>query len=268
MTDSRYICKNITNINRFVSHNFHMDTLQEYSLLAGLAVAAFLYASVGHGGASGYLAVMAFAGLSPATMKPAALALNIVVAGIGSWKYLRAGAFDWRVFWPFAVVSIPMAYVGGTLEIPGSVFKPLVGVALLFAAWRMVLSTRRTEVERRKLQLIPAFAAGAAIGLLSGLTGVGGGIFLSPLVLLLGWAGTRETSGIAALFILVNSVAALAGHGDVSALPQHFPLWMAVVAVLGWLGAEFGSRRFRLPVIRNLLAVVLALAGTKMILTA
>jgi hypothetical protein len=245
-----------------------METVQDYLLLAGLAIAAFLYASVGHGGASGYLAVMAFAGLAPEIMKPAALALNVVVAGIGTWKYLRAGAFDWKVFWPFAVVSIPMAYAGGLMYVPPGVFKPLVGVALLFAAWRMVLSTRHAEVERHQLKLIPALVAGAAMGLLSGLTGVGGGIFLSPLILMLGWAGTRETSGIAALFILVNSLAGLLGHGDLSALPGHFPVWMAVVAVLGWAGAELGSRRFRLPVIRNLLAVVLALAGGKMILAA
>lgn len=265
MTDSRYICQNITNLSCFVS--YRMETIQDYLLLAGLAIAAFLYASVGHGGASGYLAVMAFAGLTPEVMKPAALVLNVVVAGIGTWKYLRAGAFDWKVFWPFAVVSIPMAYAGGVMHVPAGVFKPLVGVALLFAAWRMVLSTRRVEVERHQLKLVPAFIAGAVMGLLSGLTGVGGGIFLSPLILMLGWAGTRETSGIAALFILVNSLAGLAGHGDLSALPANFPVWMAVVAVLGWFGAEFGRRRFRLPVIRNLLAVVLALAGTKMILT-
>jgi uncharacterized membrane protein YfcA len=223
---------------------------------------------VGHGGASGYLAVMSFAGLAPATMKPAALALNVVVAGIGSWKYLRAGAFDWKVFWPFAVVSIPMAYLGGALHVPAGVFKPLVGLALLFAAWRMLLSTRQLEVARRELKLAPALLAGASIGLLSGLTGVGGGIFLSPLILLMGWAGTRETSGIAALFILLNSFAGLAGHGDLSALPANFPLWMAVVALLGWLGAEFGSRRLRLPMIRRLLALVLALAGAKMVLSA
>lgn len=245
-----------------------MDTQDNPLLLIGLAVAAFLYASVGHGGASGYLAVMGLAELSPATMKPAALALNVVVAGIGSWKYLRAGAFNWQVFWPFAVVSIPMAYVGGAISIPAEVYKPLVGAALLFAAWRMVLSTRQLEVPRRPLKLWLALVAGAAMGLLSGLTGVGGGIFLSPLLLLLGWAGTRETSGIAALFILLNSLAGLLGHGDLSVLPANFPTWMGVVAVFGWLGAELGSRRFRLPVIRNLLALVLALAGTKMILTA
>jgi hypothetical protein len=245
-----------------------VDSTQDFLILLGLALAAFLYASVGHGGASGYLAVMSFAGLAPATMKPAALALNVVVAGIGSWKYLRAGAFDWKVFWPFAVVSIPMAYVGGALHVPAGVFKPLVGVALLFAAWRMLLSSRRTEVARRELKLLPALIAGAGIGLLSGMTGVGGGIFLSPLILLMGWAGTRETSGIAALFILVNSLAGLAGHGDLSALPANFPLWALVVGLLGWLGAEFGSRRLRLPLIRNLLAVVLALAGVKMVLTA
>lgn len=245
-----------------------MENHEELLILLGLAVAAFLYSSVGHGGASGYLAVMAFAGLSPAFMKPTALVLNVVVASIGTWKYLRAGAFDWKVFWPFAVVSIPMAYLGGTLHVPADVFKPLVGVALLFAAWRMLLSSRQLEVKRRKLELLPALFAGAVMGLLAGMTGVGGGIFLSPLLLLLGWAGTRETSGIAALFILVNSLAGLAGHGDLSSLPDNFPTWAAVVAVLGWLGAEFGSRRLRLPVIRNLLAVVLALAGMKMVLTA
>lgn len=237
-------------------------------LLAGLAVAAFLYSSVGHGGASGYLAVMGLAGLAPATMKPAALAMNVVVAGISSWKYLKAGAFDWKVFWPFALASIPMAYLGGTLHLPVHVFKPLVGVALLFAAWRMLLSARNTEVERHPLKLVPALLAGAGMGLLAGMTGVGGGIFLSPLILMLGWAGTRETSGIAALFILVNSLAGLAGHGDLSTLPQNFPLWLLIVAALGWLGAEMGSRRYKLPVIRNLLAVVLALAGVKMVLTA
>lgn len=237
-------------------------------LLVGLALAAFLYSSVGHGGASGYLAVMGLAGLAPETMKPAALALNIVVAGIGSWKYLRAGAFDWQVFWPFAVVSIPMAYVGGAISIPAEVYKPLVGAALLFAAWRMVQSRRQPEVPRHQLKLWAALLAGAVMGLLSGLTGVGGGIFLSPLILLMGWAGTRETSGIAALFILLNSLAGLAGHGDLSALPENFPIWMAVVAVFGWLGAELGSRRFRLPVIRNLLALVLVLAGAKMIIAA
>lgn len=245
-----------------------IETPQDALLLVGLGVAAFLYASVGHGGASGYLAAMGLAGLAPATMKPAALALNVVVAGIGSWKYLRAGAFDWQVFWPFAVVSIPLAYVGGAISIPTGIYKPLVGLALLFAAWRMVLSSRQLEVPRRQLKLWAALLAGAVMGLLSGLTGVGGGIFLSPLILLLGWAGTRETSGIAALFILVNSLAGLLGHGDLSALPANFPVWIAVVAVLGWLGAELGSRRFQLPVIRNLLALVLALGGAKMILTA
>lgn len=251
-----------------------MENEENLLLLAGLAIAAFLYSSVGHGGASGYLAVMGLAGVAPETMKPAALTLNVVVASIGSWKYLRVGAFDWKVFWPFAVAAIPMAYVGGAITIPAIVYKPLVGVALLFAAWRMVLSTRQEEMPRHALKLWAAILAGAAMGLLSGLTGVGGGIFLSPLLLMLGWAGTRETSGIAALFILVNSLAGLAGlasaagYGGLAALPGNFPVWIGVVAVLGWLGAELGSRKFRLPVIRNLLAAVLVLAGGKMILTA
>ena len=243
-----------------------MAEVTDWVLLTGLGLAAFLYASVGHGGASGYLAVMALTGVAPETMKPAALMLNVVVAGIGSWKYLRAGAFSWKVFWPFALASIPLAYVGGSIELPSQYYKPLVGLALIFAAWRMVLSARQEEVPQRELKYLPALMAGAVMGLLSGLTGVGGGIFLSPLLLLMGWARTRETSGIAALFILLNSLAGLAGHGDLSILPGNFPAWIAVVAVLGWLGADLGSRHFRLPVIRNLLAFVLALAGGKMML--
>lgn len=246
-----------------------MGNTEDLLIMLGLAAAAFLYASVGHGGASGYLAVMALAGIAPETMRPAALSLNVVVASIAAWKYTRAGAFDWRVFWPFAAASIPMAYVGGALHVPEVIFKPLVGVALLFAAWRMYLSSRRVEVERHEMRLLPALAAGAVMGILSGLTGVGGGIFLSPLLLLMGWAGTRETSGIAALFILVNSLAGLAGlasMGSLAALPANFVWWAVTVAVFGWLAAELGSRRLQLPVIRNLLALVLGVAGAKMIL--
>lgn len=239
-------------------------------LASGMAVAAFLYASVGHGGASAYLAALALAGVAPQEMRPIALLLNVLVSAIASWKFHRAGHFRWRLFWPFAAASIPFAYVGGAITLPGQIYKILVGAVLVYAAWQLWLSGRRGE-EMRPVREAPipwAMGIGAAMGLLSGLTGVGGGIFLSPLLLILGWAGTKQTSAVAALFILVNSVAGLAAiHiAGSAALPEH--IWVLGVAVVigGWLGAEYGSRRFANPVVRRMLAVVLALAGSKMIL--
>jgi len=238
-------------------------------LAAGMLLAAFGYASVGHGGASAYIAAMALAGIAPAEMRPIALLLNILVASLGTWKFYRAGYFRWRLFWPFAVVSIPMAYVGGAITLPGQAYKILVGLVLLYAAWQLWRSGKSGE-EMREVRQPPvgwAMAIGAAMGLLAGLTGVGGGIFLSPLLLMLGWAGTKQTSAVAAPFILVNSVAGLAAVfvARGAALPWY--VWILAVAVLagGWLGAEYGSRRFANPVVRRVLAIVLALAGAKMI---
>ncbi len=238
-------------------------------LAAGMLVAAFGYAAVGHGGASAYIAAMALAGIAPQEMRPMALVLNILVSSIAAYKFYRAGHFRWRLFWPFAVVSIPLAYVGGAIALPGQAYKILVGVVLLYAAWQLWRSARAGD-EMRSLREPPvawAMATGALIGLLSGLTGVGGGIFLSPLLLMLGWAGTKQASAVAAPFILVNSVAGLAAVfvTKAASLPGH--LWILALAVLagGWLGAEYGSRRFANPVVRRVLAVVLALAGAKMV---
>ena len=238
-------------------------------LAAGMLVAAFGYASVGHGGASAYIAAMALAGIAPAEMRPIALLLNILVSSLGTWKFYRAGYFRWRLFWPFAVVSIPMAYLGGAITLPGQAYKILVGVVLLYAAWQLWLSGRSGEEMRavREPPLVWAMAIGAGMGLLAGLTGVGGGIFLSPLLLMLGWAGTKQTSAVAAPFILVNSIAGLAAVfvSKSAALPSY--VWILAAAVLagGWLGAEYGSRRFANPMVRRVLAIVLALAGVKMI---
>ena len=238
-------------------------------LAAGMLLAAFGYASVGHGGASAYIAAMALVGIAPQEMRPIALLLNILVSSLGTWKFYRAGYFRWRLFWPFAVVSIPMAYLGGAVTLPGQAYKILVGVVLLYAAWQLWLSGRSGEEMRavREPPLGWAMAIGAAMGLLAGLTGVGGGIFLSPLLLMLGWAATKQTSAVAAPFILVNSIAGLAAVfvAKNAALPSY--VWILAVAVLagGWLGAEYGSRRFANPVVRRVLAIVLALAGAKMI---
>ena len=239
-------------------------------LAAGLFVAAFGYASVGHGGASAYIAAMALLGIAPAEMRPIALLLNIFVSSIATYKFARAGFFDWRLFWPFAAVAIPMAYLGGAITLPGQAYKVLVGVVLLYAAWQLWRSGKKGEELRpiRKPALFLAMGIGAAMGFLAGLTGVGGGIFLSPLLLMLGWAGTKQTSAVAAPFILVNSIAGLAAVfiSKSAALPQYTWLLAAAVVAGGWLGAEFGSRRFANPLVRRVLAVVLAIAGGKMVL--
>ena len=238
-------------------------------LAAGMLVAAFVYASVGHGGTSAYLAAMALAGIAPQEMRPIALVLNVVVSAVATFKFYRAGHFRWRLFWPFAAVSIPAAYLGGAITLPGHAYKTIVGVVLVYAAWQLWRSARAGEEMRevRQPPLALAMVIGGSLGLLSGLTGVGGGIFLSPLLLILGWAGTKQTSAVAAPFILVNSIAGIAGAFLVrtATLPGH--LWILACAVLvgGWLGAEYGSRRFTNPLIRRMLAVVLAVAGAKMI---
>jgi len=239
-------------------------------LASGMLVASFVYASVGHGGASAYIAAMALAGVAPAEMRPIALTLNILVSALATYKFWRAGYFRWRLLWPFAAVSIPFAYLGGAITLPGNLYRIVVGVVLVYAAWQLWRSGRAGEEIRavREPAVPLAMAIGAAMGLLSGLTGVGGGIFLSPLLLMLGWAGTKQTSAVAAPFILVNSAAGLAAGfvAGTAALPESTWALAAAVLVGGWLGAEYGSRRFANPVVRRVLAVVLAVAGAKMVL--
>lgn len=253
--------------------------LTETLVIAALFLAtAALYASVGHGGASGYLAVMGLFGFAPAVMKPTALALNIVVAAVATTRFYRARLFTWSLFWPFAVVSIPAAFLGGGLVVPVRAYKVLVGLVLLYAAVWMFRSTLAgTEGSRiatagadkpaRPPALWLALPAGLVIGFLSGLTGVGGGIFLSPLLLYAGWAETRATSGVAAPFILVNSVAGLLGHlAGIAELPPQIPFWAGAVLVGGWVGASYGSSRAPTAMLRRLLSLVLVIAGVKLIL--
>jgi uncharacterized membrane protein YfcA len=239
------------------------------ALAAGMLVAAFAYASVGHGGASAYIAAMALAGIAPADMRPIALALNLLVSAIATYKFARAGYFRWRLFWPFAAVSVPLAFIGGAITLPGHAYKILVGVVLIYAAWQLWRSARAGEEMRqvREPPVVLAMAVGALLGLLSGLTGVGGGIFLSPLLLIAGWAGTKQTSAVAAPFILVNSIAGLAAGFTMKSASLPPQIWILGLAVLvgGWLGAEYGSRRFTNPFIRRMLAVVLGVAGAKML---
>ncbi|MDX6528961.1 MAG: uncharacterized protein QOH41_1251 [Blastocatellia bacterium] len=227
---------------------------------------ALLYSTVGHAGASGYLAAMALVGMAPVVMKPTALTLNIIVALIGTIRFYRAGFFSWRTFWPFAVASIPASFLGGSLALPVPLYKSIVGVVLLYSAVRLFVSAGTAD--KQKTTMVPIWIAlilGAAIGLLSGLTGVGGGIFLSPVLLLMHWARTKETSGVSAAFILVNSIAGLLGHvSAVSLIPSGIIYWAPAALIGGWVGSELGTRVLPVYNIRKWLSVVLVLAGLKL----
>lgn len=232
--------------------------------------AALLYSSVGHGGGSGYLAAMALLGVPPAMMRPTALVMNIGVAAISLYKFAGASGFNWRLFLPFALTSVPMAFVGGRIQLPVAWFGVLVGAVLLFSAWRLFTDTLRADgparVVRGPPRVATALLVGAGIGLLSGLTGVGGGIFLSPLVVLMGWATVRESAAPTAAFIVVNSISGLIGlMTRQPALPEALPYWVAAVLAGGLIGATLGSRRLGNTGLRRALAAVLLVAGAKMV---
>jgi uncharacterized membrane protein YfcA len=230
-------------------------------------IVATLYASVGHGGASGYLAVMALFGFLPEALKPTALMLNIVVAGVGAYLYYRAGQFSWRVFWPFVMTSIPMSFLGGTFSLPPQLYRPALGVVLLFAAWRLFARRQHDDYATKAPPVQFAMIVGGILGFVSGLIGVGGGIFLSPLMILLHWARVREVSGIAALFILVNSIAGLLGHmSSLQHVPEYAPLLAAVALLGGSIGALCGSRHLPVATILQAMSFMLVLAGGKMFL--
>jgi hypothetical protein len=237
-------------------------------LTASILAVAFLYSSVGHAGASGYIAVMSLFSLAPAEIKPTALVLNVLVACIATWQFWRAGHFSWRLFWPFAVLSVPMAFVGGWVDLPAHAFKVLVGVVLLFSAFRFLFSGSAPDVAAEEPPRLVAIPLGAGLGLLAGLTGTGGGIFLTPILLFKKWARARSAAAVSALFILVNSVAGLLGNlGSARNLPSFAIVLAAAAVVGGAVGSHLGSRHFRPVAIRRSLAVVLLIAGAKLILT-
>jgi uncharacterized membrane protein YfcA len=236
-------------------------------LTLGIFVVALLYSSVGHAGASGYIAVMSLLSIAPAAIKPTALTLNILVASIGAWQFWRAGHFSWRLFWPFAVLSVPLAFLGGFINLAPHVFKIALGLVLLYSAARFLL---HPPEERDPLEPSRALAitVGGGIGLLSGLTGTGGGIFLTPILLFMHWARAKPAAAVSALFILVNSIAGLLGNYGSA---KQFPLFALVLVVAagigGVIGSYAGSRCLNPIAIKRFLAIVLLIAGTKLILT-
>ena len=246
-----------------------MDGTTIFWIAALMAVAAALYSSVGHGGASAYLAIMALFSLAPETMRPTALALNLVVATFAAARFASKGQTNWRILFAFAVTAVPAAYIGGSIELAPAVYRPLVGMMLLLAAIRLFWQPERlAERPVGAPSLMVTLPTGAALGLLAGLTGTGGGIFLSPLIILFGWEDARKTSGIAATFILFNSAAGLLGNlASVQRLPTELPILVVSVfggALLGtWLGVS------RLPRHRLLqgLAIVLVIAAMKLLFT-
>ncbi|MBA3543778.1 MAG: sulfite exporter TauE/SafE family protein [Chthoniobacterales bacterium] len=244
-----------------------MDTTHLALLVLAIGLVAFLYSSVGHAGASGYIAVMTLLGLGAATIRPTALLLNVLVATIGSIQFGRAGYFRWPLFWPFAVLSVLAAFLGGYLQLPVALLRILIGLVLLFSAGRLFF--RRSDPEEvRPPSPGAAIGLGGVIGLLSGLTGTGGGIFLTPLLLFFGWARIREAAAVSALFILHNSIAGLAGYFGAHRSIPSLGLYLAGTAIIGGTaGSYFGSQRFPVRTISLVLAIVLIVAGTKLIFT-
>jgi uncharacterized protein len=236
-------------------------------LAACLFLGATLYTSVGHAGASAYIAAMALFGLPAATMRPTALVLNILVASFGAIRFIKAGLFRWRGCWPFIVGAVPAAFLGGYVQLPGHIYKPIVGVVLLIAAARLLWPKPLAVISNWQDPPIHlAIPAGAAIGFLSGLTGTGGGIFLTPLILFMAWSETKTASGVSVVFILANSIAGLLGnYASLKSLPAELPLYAVAVMLGAALGTQIGIYRYAKEHLLKALGVVLVIAGAKLI---
>ena len=246
-----------------------MDPTVVIALCLLFALGAALYSSVGHGGASAYIAAMALFSVAPETMKPTALALNLLVAGFGALRYWRHGLTNWKLVLAFALTATPAAFFGGGIHLPAITYKPLVGILLWAAAARLLwqpkqLAERPTHAPVLSLTL----PAGAVLGVLAGLTGTGGGIFLSPLIILNAWEEPRRTSGVVATFIFLNSIAGLAGNvASVGHLPRELPIFLAAVAAGALLGTWLGVERLPRPGLLRSLGAVLTVAGAKLLFT-
>ena len=243
-----------------------MDAAILFYLL--LFVVAFLYASVGHGGASGYLALMALFSVAPTVMKPTALLLNLFVSLTAFIQFYRGGHFRWRIFWPFAFASIPLAFLGGRILVDADVYKKILGVLLIIPIIRFFFFSQSTTGEQKESNLFLSLLIGGSIGLLSGLIGIGGGILLSPILLLMKWTDQKQTAAISALFIFVNSLSGLVGQISRGITFTADMYTYVVIAFAGGIcGAYLGAIQFRQSILKNVLATVLLLAVYKLLFT-
>jgi len=244
-----------------------MFDLIDFAIAGGMFVGAVLYTSVGHAGASAYIAVMSLFGLPPATIKPTALTFNIFVSSYTSLRYIRAKLYDFRLVFPLLIGAIPSAFLGGRLAIPSELYKPIVGIILLISAYKFITTKKDKESESREFRILFVIFVGAVIGFLSGLTGTGGGIFLSPLILFLGWTTVKGASGTASIFIFFNSIFGLLGNiSSVGNLPSALFLYVPSVLAGAFVGTRFGIQYFNHIGIRRMLGVVLLIAGLKLAL--
>lgn len=231
-----------------------------------LAVVAFLYASVGHGGASGYIAVLSLFSVSVSVYKPLVLVLNIVIAGLAFIQFYRAGYFQWALCWPFLITSIPFAFLGSGVSVQSDFYNLFLGLALLFPIIRLLGYSPKERSDMQIMSLPGAMLTGAIIGFVAGLLNIGGGIFLSPVLILLGWANAKQAAAVSSLFIVCNSVSGLFGATNVAfTLDTRFYLWLGAAMVGGIVGSYLGSHNFRQKTIQHLLAGVLAIACVKLI---
>lgn len=238
-----------------------------YIIVLLLGIMSFLYASVGHGGASGYLAVMGLFSFAPSVMKPTALVLNILVSAVAFAFYYKAKLFKWNLFYPFAITSIPFSFIGGYIKIDTAIYKVLLGVILLFSIIRILFFFKKDVIEIKSINIYRALFIGAIIGFLSGMLGIGGGIILSPVILLLGWSTIKETAAVSALFIFVNSIAGFFGFLTQGGnLPLDLLPIIGFVFIGGLLGGYSGSKKFDFQVLRYVLSLVLLIASIKLIL--
>lgn len=231
-----------------------------------LLLVGFLYSSVGHGGASGYLAVLAIFGIPVTVYRPFILVLNVIVAGLSFSQYYKMGYFKWHLTWPFLLTSIPFAFLGAQIHLQKEHYNLLLGLALLFPIIKLLGFTPIDKINFKPLNVVYALALGAVIGFLSGLLNIGGGIFLSPVIILMAWADSKQAAASAALFIVLNSLAGLAGKvPDFSTLnPSHY-IWFCAAVIGGAAGAFLGSRKFAVATVRYLLTVVLGIASFKLL---